>query len=155
MKISIIAVGTKMPQWVEMGYMEYAKRLPREIKVEMVEIPLGARGKNTSPEKAMQQEAEKIRAAIPTNDWVVTLEVKGKPWSTEVLAEQLGQWKMDGRNISLLIGGPNGLHASCLSLSNARWSLSPLTLPHPLVRILLIEQIYRATTILNNHPYHK
>lgn len=155
MRIRIIAVGTKMPDWVEQGYAEYAKRLPRDYTVELVELPLAVRSKNSDLARAMEKEGEAMLAAIGKGDTVLALDVKGKPWSTEQLAEQLAQWRMSGTNYSLLIGGPDGLASTCLALASIKWSLSPLTLPHPLVRIVLIEQLYRACTILQNHPYHK
>lgn len=155
MRIRIIAIGTKMPDWVEAGYAEYAKRLPRDLIVDMVELPLAVRGKNTDIQKAMEKEGEAIQAAIGKNEKVIVLDVKGKPWSTEQLAENLAAWKMSGDNFCLLIGGPDGLSPAILQIATIKWSLSPLTLPHPLVRILLIEQLYRACSILQNHPYHK
>jgi 23S rRNA (pseudouridine1915-N3)-methyltransferase len=155
MRTRIIAVGTKMPGWVEEGYGAYAKRLPRDFSVEVVELPLGPRGKNGSIEKAMLKEGQQMLAAIPSGDKVIALDVKGKPWSTEQLAENLEGWRMQGFNYSLLIGGPDGLAPECLARADLKWSLSALTLPHPLVRIVLIEQLYRAWSILNNHPYHK
>lgn len=155
MRTRIIAVGTKMPAWVETGYKDYAKRLPRDFSVEVLELPLGPRGKNASIEKAIAKESEAMLAAIPDGDKVIALDVRGKPWSTEQLADKLADWRMDGNNYSLLIGGPDGLSQQCLQRADVRWSLSALTLPHPLVRIVLIEQLYRAWTILNNHPYHK
>lgn len=155
MRIRMIAVGTRMPDWVEQGYRDYAKRLPRDCSVELVELPLAVRSKNSDIARAMEKEGEAMLAAIGKGDRVIALDVKGKPWSTEQLAVQMANWKMSGNNYSLLIGGPDGLAPACLALAEIRWSLSPLTLPHPLVRILLIEQLYRATTILQNHPYHK
>ncbi len=155
MRVRIIAVGTKMPGWVEQGYGDYAKRLPRDFSVEMVELPLGARGKNADLSRAIAKEGEATLAAIGKGDRVIALDVKGKPWSTEQLAEQLAGWRMEGANYSLLIGGPDGLAPECLARADVKWSLSALTLPHPLVRILVIEQLYRAWTILQNHPYHK
>jgi 23S rRNA (pseudouridine1915-N3)-methyltransferase len=155
MRIRIIAVGTKMPDWVEQGYSEYAKRMPREINVEMVELPLALRSKNSDIAKAMEKEGEAMLATIGKGEQVIALDVKGKAWSTEHLAEQLATWKMSGANYCLLIGGPDGLAPAALALASVKWSLSPLTLPHPLVRILVIEQLYRACTILQNHPYHK
>jgi 23S rRNA (pseudouridine1915-N3)-methyltransferase len=122
MRIRIIAVGTKMPDWVEAGYAEYAKRMPRDVTVEMVELPLAQRSKNSDIAKAMEKEGEAMLAVI---------EKGGKD------------------------GGPDGLAPACVALATVKWSLSPLTLPHPLVRILVIEQLYRACTILQNHPYHK
>ena len=158
MRIRIIAVGTKMPDWVEQGYAEYAKRMPRDVSVEMLELPLAQRGKNTDIATAMAKEGELMLAAIEKGskgEQVIALDVKGKPWSTEQLAENLAGWKMSGFNYCLLIGGPDGLAPECMALASVKWSLSPLTLPHPLVRILVIEQLYRACSILQNHPYHK
>lgn len=155
MKFSIIAVGTRMPVWVTAGFSEYSKRLPRDFSVELVELPLGPRGKNASVAKAIAKEGEQMLAAIPKGSRVVALDVLGKPWSTEQLADNISSWAMQNGNISLLIGGPDGLAPECLQLADARWSLSALTLPHPIVRIVLIEQLYRAWSILNNHPYHK
>ncbi len=155
MRIRLIAVGTKMPDWVEQGYGEYAKRLPRDCTVELVELPLGPRGKSSSPAVAMEREGQAMMAAIGKGDRVIALDVKGKAWSTEQLAQNMDEWRMSGANYSLLIGGPDGLAPECLALAEAKWSLSALTLPHPLVRILLIEQLYRAYSILHNHPYHK
>jgi 23S rRNA (pseudouridine1915-N3)-methyltransferase len=155
MRVKIIAVGTKMPAWVETGYQEYAKRLPRDFQVQVQELPLGPRGKNASVQKAIAKEGEMMMAAIPAGDKIIALDVLGKPWSTETLAKNLSDWRMEGGNYSILIGGPDGLAPPCLQMAHARWSLSALTLPHPLVRIVLIEQLYRAWTILNNHPYHK
>ncbi|GAB2885882.1 23S rRNA (pseudouridine(1915)-N(3))-methyltransferase RlmH [Microbulbifer echini] len=158
MKIRILAAGGKMPGWVQEGYAEYAKRLPREIALEMVEIPLGQRSQKSSAaliDKARKKEGEAMLAAIGPRDHVVALDVKGKPWSTEQLSGQLRDWQLLGENVSLLIGGPDGLSLECLDKARQRWSLSPLTLPHPLVRVVLAEQIYRAWTLLAGHPYHK
>lgn len=155
MRIRIIAVGTKMPDWVEQGYAEYAKRMPRDVSVEMVELALAQRGKNSDIAKAMEKEGEAMLASIGKGEQVIALDVKGKPWSTEQLVENLASWKMSGSNYCLLIGGPDGLAPAALALASVKWSLSPLTLPHPLVRILVIEQLYRACSILQNHPYHK
>ncbi len=155
MKLRLLAVGHKMPAWVEQGYAEYAKRLPADCALELVEIAPGHRAKNTSKEKAMQQEADALRKAIRPQDFVVALDVKGQPWSTEQLAQQLDGWRMQGGDVALLIGGPDGMTPELLSLARQRWSLSALTLPHPLVRVLLAEQLYRAWSILQGHPYHK
>lgn len=144
-----------MPAWVEAGYNEYAKRLPREFTVEMVELSLATRGKNCDLVRAIEKEGEAMLAAIGKNDQIIALDVKGKSWSTEQLAGQLTDWRMSGNNFSLLIGGPDGLAPACLARAHRRWSLSDLTLPHPLVRVVVIEQLYRAWTILQNHPYHK
>ncbi|HCG78913.1 MULTISPECIES: 23S rRNA (pseudouridine(1915)-N(3))-methyltransferase RlmH [Thalassolituus] len=155
MKIRLLAVGNKMPAWVEQGYQEYAKRLPRDCSLELVEISPGHRGKNASSDKAMQQEADALKKAIRPGEHVVALAVEGKPWSTERLAKELEGWRNQGGDVALLVGGPDGMTDDVLRLAKQRWSLSPLTLPHPLVRVLLSEQIYRAWTILQGHPYHK
>lgn len=155
MKVRLIAVGGKMPRWVSEGYEEYAKRLPPDLQLELVELPLGHRGKGADLARAIRHEGDQMLAAIPRGDRVVALEVGGRSWSTEQLAEQLEHWRMDGRNLSLLVGGPDGLDARCVAAADQKWSLSPLTLPHPLVRVLLAEQLYRACTILQGHPYHK
>jgi 23S rRNA (pseudouridine1915-N3)-methyltransferase len=155
MRVQLVAVGSKMPTWVQQGYEEYAKRLPKELLPKLVELNLGMRGKNSAVKEAVEQEGQQMLAAIPDSHHVVALDVKGKSWSTEDLAQQLEGWRMSGRDVSLLIGGPDGLAESCLARAQQRWSLSPLTLPHPLVRVVLIEQLYRAWTILQNHPYHK
>lgn len=155
MRLRLIAVGSKMPAWVEQGYEEYAKRLPRDCVVELVELPLAARGKNSSAAVAISREGQAMQAAIGKGDRVIALEVTGRPWSTEQLAQKMDTWRMSGANYSLLIGGPNGLAPECRALAESEWSLSALTLPHPLVRIVVIEQLYRAYSILHNHPYHK
>lgn len=155
MKLRLLAVGQKMPDWVEQGFAEYAKRLPADCSIELVEISPGHRGKNTSKEKAMQQEAEALRKAIRSQDHVIALDVKGSPWSTEKLARELEGWRMQGGDVALLVGGPDGMTPDILALARQRWSLSSLTLPHPLVRVVLAEQLYRAWSILQGHPYHK
>ena len=155
MRITVIAVGRKMPAWVEQGINEYDRRMPRELKIQWREIPLARRGRDTSPGVLRSREGEKILKAIPARDKVIALDVRGKSWSTEQLAEQLRSWQMSGDNYSLLIGGPDGLSTECLERASQRWSLSDLTMPHPLVRILLAEQLYRAWTITANHPYHR
>lgn len=155
MRIRLVSVASRMPRWVEEGYQEYAKRLPPDLPLELVEIPLATRGKNADVARLMRREGEQMLAAVQPGERIVTLEVHGRPWSTEDLAEQLESWRLDARNVNLMVGGPEGLAAEVAARSDQRWSLSALTLPHPLVRILLAEQIYRAWTILNRHPYHK
>ena len=155
MKLKLLAVGTRMPDWVEAGCNEYGKRMPPELRVQSIEIPLGSRGKNQPAAKAIEAESQGILKAMGEHDFVVALDVLGKPMSTEKLAQQLGSWQMNGRDICLLVGGPDGLSQQCLARANMRWSLSDLTLPHPLVRIVVMEQLYRAWTINANHPYHR
>jgi len=155
MKIQLIAVGTKMPDWVEKGYQEYARRFPKEMQLELLEINAGKRGKNADIKRILKKEGELTLAAIPKGNKIVTLEVTGRPWTTEQLAGEMKKWQLDARNISLLIGGPEGLAPECIAKSEQRWSLSALTLPHPLVRIIVAEGLYRAYTLTINHPYHR
>jgi len=155
MRISVIAVGTRMPAWVEQGIAEYAKRLPRELKLVWREIPLAKRGKDAVAQHMCVAEGEQILRSLAPAERVIALDVAGKRISTEQFAQQLQAWQMSGDNYSFLIGGPDGLSPECLARADQRWSLSDLTLPHPLVRVLLVEQLYRAWTITVNHPYHR
>ncbi len=155
MRLSIIAVGNKMPAWVTQAVQDYGVRMPRQLKLHWREIPLARRGKDSNTEQLRRLEGEQMLKAIPARDKVIALDVKGQSWSTETLAKQIGNWQMSGDNYSLLIGGPDGLSAQCLARADRRWSLSNLTLPHPLVRVILAEQLYRAWTITVNHPYHR
>jgi 23S rRNA (pseudouridine1915-N3)-methyltransferase len=155
MKLKGIAVGTKMPPWVEVGVQEYAKRLPRDMPLEFIEIPIGNRAKNANLARAVKQESDQILAQVKPQDHVIALEVTGSNWSTEKLAKQMQNWQMQGQNIIFLIGGPDGLSDACRARANQQWSFSALTLPHPIVRIILSEQVYRAWSITQNHPYHR
>ena len=155
MNIYLIAVGEKMPSWVQQGFQEYAKRIPNECALKLVEISPGKRGKNADIARAMRDEGQRMLAAIPKGAFVIALEVDGKNWSTEQLAVQLEGWMGKGCDVALLIGGPEGLSAEAKQAANQQWSLSPLTLPHPLVRVVLSEQIYRAWSVMRNHPYHR
>lgn len=158
MKIRIVASAGRMPPWVQQGYEEYTKRLPRTLRLELVELPLGRRGHKSTPgtiARARREEGRSILAALAPRDHVIALDVRGKAWSTEQLSAQLADWRMRSDTVSLMIGGPDGLDEDCLNRASQRWSLSPLTLPHPLVRVLLAEQLYRAWTLLSGHPYHK
>lgn len=155
MKTRLISVGERMPAWVADGFAEYRKRLSHELPLDLVEIALGARGKNRDPERAMADEGAAVLSAIPKDTHVVALDGRGKPWSSEQLARHLGQWRMQGRDLAILIGGPDGHAADVLARADQCWSLGPLTLPHMLVRLVVVEQLYRATTIIAGHPYHR
>lgn len=155
MKVNIIAVGKRMPAWVNTGYEEYAKRLTGVLSLNLIEIPLSPRTKNGNINNLLQKEGTLMLANITAQHTVVALDVKGQAWDTPALAQKLQRWQIEGNDISLLVGGPDGLAASCLQRANLRWSLSPLTFPHPIVRIILIEQLYRAWSILKGHPYHR
>ena len=155
MKLHLLAVGQKMPAWVEQGYQEYAQRMPAEAQLVLREISPGKRGKNADISRIRQDEGLRIQAAIPKNNHVVALDIKAKAWSTEQLAQRLGQWMQSGQDVALLVGGADGLSQQCLDQADEYWSLSPLTFPHPLVRVILAEQLYRAWSVLRNHPYHR
>lgn len=155
MNIHLIAVGEKMPRWVQDGYNDYAKRIPAECALRLIEVPAGKRGKNADVARIIRDESERMLAAIPKGAAVVALEVGGRSWSTEQLAQNLDGWMGGGRDLALLVGGPDGLGVAVRKAADQRWSLSPLTLPHPLVRVVLAEQLYRAWSILRNHPYHR
>lgn len=155
MKIRLIAVGQKMPAWVTAGYAEYAGRMPPESRLELVEIPLAQRAKSQPVERAVDQEGERLLNALAADERLLALDVRGRAWSTESLSDELSNWMRDGRDVALAIGGPDGLSANVLARAERRWSLSPLTLPHPLVRVIVAEQMYRAVSILRNHPYHR
>ncbi|MCW8108621.1 23S rRNA (pseudouridine(1915)-N(3))-methyltransferase RlmH [Alteromonas ponticola] len=155
MRIQIVAVGTKMPDWVNQGVNEFLRRFGPDIDVFFTPVAAGKRGKNADISRILKAEGEAMLSHVEKNHRVVTLEVKGKPWSTANLASQLENWKMDGRDVSMLIGGPEGLSPECIAASEQKWSLSPLTLPHPLVRIIVAESLYRAWTVTQNHPYHR
>lgn len=155
MRITLYAVGNKMPAWVNLGFQEYSRRFPRDMSFHLVEIPAGKRGKNADIARILDKEGQQMLAAIAKGSKIVTLEVEGKAWTTPDLASQLSRWHSDGRDIALLVGGPEGLAPACIKASEQKWSLSPLTLPHPMVRIVLAESLYRAWSINNNHPYHR
>ena len=144
MRLRLVCVGQKMPEWVSQGYNEYARRMPPELSLDLVEIPLAHRGKNPDIPRLMQREGDAILSALGPRDRVIALEVGGRNWSTEKLAGQLENWQLDGRDVSFLVGGPDGLADICRDRADQLWSLSALTLPHPLVRILLADQLYRA-----------
>ena len=155
MQIHLIAVGQRMDDWVSRGFVEFSKRLPPECKINLIEVPPNKRTKNSDISRVIEEEGERLLAAVPNRAQIVALDVNGKQWSTEQLAEQLQAWLADGRDIALLIGGPDGLSEKCRAEAQICWSLSKLTLPHPLVRVVLAEQIYRAWSITKGHPYHR
>jgi 23S rRNA (pseudouridine1915-N3)-methyltransferase len=155
MRINLIAVGTRMPTWVVDAYQDYASRLHRECVLKLTEISPGKRHKGADLNRLRREEGQKMLAAIPASCHVVALDVAGKAWSTEELSRQLAGWLQSGQDLALLVGGPEGLSEDCYRRAAQRWSLSPLTLPHPMVRVIIAEQIFRAWSILNNHPYHR
>lgn len=144
-----------MPGWVEQGYAEYAKRLPPECALSLTEIEPGHRGKSASAAHAREEEGRRILKTLPKGAAVVALDGRGQAWSTETLARHLTDWLADGRDRALLVGGPDGLAQTCLERADQRWSLSALTFPHPLVRVIVAEQMYRAWSLIQGHPYHR
>ncbi|WP_261642706.1 23S rRNA (pseudouridine(1915)-N(3))-methyltransferase RlmH [Erwinia mallotivora] len=155
MKLQLVAVGTKMPDWVQTGFMEYLRRFPKDMPLELSEVPAGKQGKNADIKRILEKEGEMMLSTVGKGNRIVTLDIPGQPWETPQLACQLERWKQDGRDVSLLIGGPEGLSPACKAAAEQSWSLSALTLPHPLIRVLVAESLYRAWSITANHPYHR
>lgn len=154
MRLRLLAVGTRMPRWVDEGFADYAARLPRECRLELKPLALGKRSRGTPPAPAIADEGRRLLAASE-GCRRVCLDVRGVAVDTPGLAGRLAGWMQDGQDVALLVGGPDGLAAECLAGAAWRWSLSPLTLPHGLVRVLVAEQLYRAWTVLSGHPYHR
>lgn len=155
MRLLLAAIGQKMPPWVATAFVEYAGRLPPHLKLELIERPVSPWADRGDVARSMREEAAALTAAIPETAQRIVLDERGKPWTTRDLATQLAGWQQDGRDVALLVGGPDGLDPAIKAGASQRWSLSPLTLPHPLVRVLVAEQLFRAWSILSNHPYHR
>jgi 23S rRNA (pseudouridine1915-N3)-methyltransferase len=155
MRARILAVGERMPAWVAAGVAEYRKRLSHELPLELVELKPGARGKGRDDTRATHDEGVAMLALLSRDTHVIALDGRGKAWSSEELATQLAHWRMAGRDLAFLIGGPDGHAPEVLARADQSWSLGPLTLPHMLVRLVLAEQLYRASTLLSGHPYHR
>lgn len=155
MKLRVLAFGSRMPEWVLTGCAEYSKRLPAAHTPEIIELPIAKRNSGKSLSQLIAEEDQRMLGALRQEDFVIALDQAGKSWSTEQLADNLANWQQNGQDLALLIGGPDGLGPECLARANLKWSLSKLTLPHPLVRIVLFEQLYRAWSIQQGHPYHK
>ena len=155
MQLHIVAVGHKMPAWVEAGFAEYAKRMPPECRIALKEIKAADRSGGKPAEAAMQLERERIDATLPKGARIIALDERGKDLSTVQLSQKLTQWQQDGRDVAFIIGGPDGLDAGIKNIADELIRISSLTLPHGMVRVLLAEQLYRAWTITQNHPYHR
>jgi 23S rRNA (pseudouridine1915-N3)-methyltransferase len=145
MRVRILAVGTRMPEWVTTAYEDYARRMRKDMRVDLEEIPVG-RVKADEEERLLQRIGD---------DYLVALDERGKSLTTLQLARWLGERQQDGRNLTFVIGGPDGLGPAILVKAALRWSLSALTFPHAMVRVILAEQLYRAHSVLQNHPYHR
>jgi 23S rRNA (pseudouridine1915-N3)-methyltransferase len=154
-KVRLIAVGTRLPKWVAAGVAEYEPRLPREWRFELVEIRVAARGDNPDLGRLKRAEGEKMLRAVPAGADVIAFDERGEALSTAEWARAVQDWQRDGRDVALLIGGPDGLSPQCLARAQRRWSLSKLTLPHGLVRVFVLEQLYRAWSLGAGHPYHR
>jgi len=154
MKLIVVAAGTRLPEWVNTGFDDYAGRLTRDYRLELKEIALGQRASGATAQ-AIAKEGEKMLAAIPSGSYVVALQVGGRSLSSEQLAQFLQARARDGRDVVFCIGGPEGLAAEVDAKADFRWSLSALTLPHALARVVLAEALYRAVSIIKGHPYHR
>ena len=155
MQLLVAAVGQRMPGWVNEAWTGYCRRMPPNLGLSLREITLSKRGKNADTRRLKATESQALYDAMPARARIIALDVQGQSWSTEKLAANLEDWMGDGRDVGFMIGGPDGISADILKKADTRWSLGPLTLPHPLVRVVLAEQLYRAWTITQNHPYHR
>ena len=155
MKIRLYALGTRMPAWVDEGYRDYARRLRGGWSLELVEVPVAKRNARSPTARLVEEEGERLLSALPARATVVALDERGTAMASAGLARRLAEWQREGAPLALMIGGPDGLSARCLARASLRWSLSPLTLPHALVRVVVAEQLYRAWSILHRHPYHR
>ena len=155
MILTVAAVGQRMPAWVQEAWREYARRFPRGLSLDLREIPLAKRGRNANAKSLRRAEGQALLAAVPSGHRIIALDETGRQWSTMELAAQLESWMREERGACFLIGGPDGLPEECRNQAQDVWSLGRLTLPHPLVRAVLAEQLYRAWTVTQNHPYHR
>lgn len=155
LKITVVTLGNKMPDWVVQGSKDYTKRFNDGIQLKIIEIPLIRRSKSSDLNRILEKESTLMKEAIPHGARIIALDIEGKSYSSEDLALKITQLQQISSHFCFLIGGPEGLSQEVLKLCDERWSLSKLTLPHPLVRIILLETLYRAWSIINNHPYHK
>ena len=155
LRLSLITASNRQPAWVDEGADDYAKRLRGRCTLEIKAVPLARRTATAPAERAIQDEGRRMLAAVPPGAHIVALLETGKPWSTKELARKLEGWMQLGAPVALLVGGPDGLGPECVARANERWSLSSLTLPHGLVRVVVAEALYRAWSLLENHPYHR
>lgn len=155
LRLTLLTVSNRQPGWVDDGAAEYAQRLRGRCTLEIKTLPLARRTATTPVERAIHDEGERMLAAVPAGAHVIALLEQGRPWSTKDLAAKLDGWMQRGAPVFLLIGGPDGLSGDCVARANERWSLSNLTLPHGLVRVVAAEALYRAWSLLENHPYHR
>ena len=155
MKLIVVAVGTRKPDWVQTAWDDYAKRLPADCALELREIKPEPRTTGKTPAQMMAAEAKRIEAALPANALRLALDERGRDLTTMALSQKLEQWRAGGQDVAFLVGGPDGLDAGLKASCSGQLRLSSLTLPHPMVRVVLAEQLYRAWAIMTNHPYHR
>jgi 23S rRNA (pseudouridine1915-N3)-methyltransferase len=155
MKLLIIAVGHKMPEWIAAGFNEYAKRMPREAQISLLEIKPEPRTSGKNKIQIMEAEAQRILSVLPQYCLRIVLDERGIQPTTKQLAAQMQDWMLEGRDVAFIIGGADGLHESVKRAAQLQLGLSALTLPHAFVRVLLAEQLYRAYSLMHNHPYHR
>jgi 23S rRNA (pseudouridine1915-N3)-methyltransferase len=155
MRILVVAVGIRMPPWVAAGFDDYCTRMPRDARIELVEVKPEKRSAGMAPARALERESQRIEVALPQGCLRLALDERGRSFDSAGFARQLASWRSGGRDIAFLIGGADGLSASLKEAAAMRVSLSPLTLPHGLARVVLAEQLYRAHTLSIGHPYHR
>ena len=155
MRILLVAIGTRMPKWVEEAFSEYANRMPKHCRLELVEIAAKKRGKNADTARILRDEGIALKQAIPQGALSIALDRRGKHINTEDLAAAMQNWIDENRDVALLVGGPEGIDEACMQQAEQKWSLSMLTFAHPLVRVMVAEQMYRAWSIISNLPYHR
>lgn len=155
MRFHVVTVGTRVPEWVDAGFADYARRLPGGSRLALHTVAAARRGGKRGVESARADEAARLRAATPPRAYRVALDGGGRALSTRELAGRVAEWNRTGAEVAFLVGGPDGLDPELLRAADERWSLSPLTLPHALVRVIVAEQVYRALSILHNRPYHR
>ena len=155
MQIDALAIGTRIPDWVDTGVLTYQKRLPGHIRLDFKSLPAATRTRSGSADKSRDIEADRLLKAIPAGAHTIALDERGESWTSVRLAGQLEKWLANYSRVALLIGGADGLAERCKERADGLWSLSPLTLPHALVRVIIAEQLYRAWTLVQGHPYHR
>ena len=155
MRIRIVAASARQPDWVTRAFEDYARRLDKRCALELVEVALARRTASTPASRARDEESRRMLRQVPAGAHVVALDRRGEPWTTKRLAARLADWRMARAPVVLLIGGPDGLGADCLSRAVESWSLSALTLPHGLARVVAAEALYRADSLSRGHPYHR
>ncbi|QIK38670.1 23S rRNA (pseudouridine(1915)-N(3))-methyltransferase RlmH [Caldichromatium japonicum] len=155
MKLHLLCIGRRMPDWIAAGYRDYARRLPLECALNLIEIEPVQRSRNLPADQVRAEEGRRLLKAVPKGAELIALDEHGQTLSTRALAERMRAWLADGRDRAFLVGGAEGLAADCLNQANAVWSLSALTFPHQLVRVILAEQFYRAWSLMKGHPYHR